>query len=290
MIAVREAEGGEYAALRRALDPAWPPQAEPLPGELRFVAELDGGLVGAARVRPLIHAPNGETALVWLGVRPESRRRGVGSALEDRAAVHARSLGKTRLASPVRDDDAASLGYFARRGYVEVDRVREVVLALEGRDPEPVETPEGYEIVPLRDEHERGMWEVARESDADIPSDVPFEELPFDAWRAVNLRPGLLRQASFVALRGGRVVGFALLEAHGEGGANHAMTGVARAARGVGLATALKRAQIAAAPAAGLRFLHTQNDLANAAMRRVNEKLGYVRRCDWVHLVGPPIV
>ena len=56
---------------------------------------------------------------------------------------------------------------------------------------------------------------------------------------------------------------------------------------GRGIATALKQAQIAAARAAGVRYLRTQNDLANAAMRRVNERLGYERRFEWVHLGGP---
>jgi RimJ/RimL family protein N-acetyltransferase len=65
------------------------------------------------------------------------------------------------------------------------------------------------------------------------------------------------------------------------------MTGVARSARGRGIALALKQAQIAAARDAGIRYLRTQNDLANAPMRRVNEKLGYRKRYEWVHLGGP---
>jgi RimJ/RimL family protein N-acetyltransferase len=65
------------------------------------------------------------------------------------------------------------------------------------------------------------------------------------------------------------------------------MTGVARSYRGRGIALALKQAQIVAAKEAGLRYLRTQNDLANASMRRVNEKLGYVRKFEWVHLGGP---
>ena len=65
------------------------------------------------------------------------------------------------------------------------------------------------------------------------------------------------------------------------------MTGVRRDWRGRGVATALKRAQITAAQEAGLRRLRTQNDLANSAMRRVNEKLGYLPRLTWIHLGGP---
>ena len=65
------------------------------------------------------------------------------------------------------------------------------------------------------------------------------------------------------------------------------MTGVLRVARGRGIAQALKRAQIAAAKEAGFERLRTQNDLANAAMRAVNERLGYRSRLEWVHLSGP---
>jgi predicted GNAT family acetyltransferase len=65
------------------------------------------------------------------------------------------------------------------------------------------------------------------------------------------------------------------------------MTGVARRARGRGIAKALKYAQIVAARQAGVRYLRTQNDLANAAMRCVNEHFGYERLFEWVHLSGP---
>ena len=64
-------------------------------------------------------------------------------------------------------------------------------------------------------------------------------------------------------------------------------TRAARATGGRGIARALKQAQIAGAKAAGWKYLDTQNDLGNAPMRRVNEKLGYERRFEWVHLTGP---
>ena len=65
------------------------------------------------------------------------------------------------------------------------------------------------------------------------------------------------------------------------------MTGVRRSARGRGIASVLKRAQISAAKAAGLRELRTTTAAANAPMLRVNEKLGYRRGVSWIHLRGP---
>ena len=69
--------------------------------------------------------------------------------------------------------------------------------------------------------------------------------------------------------------------------AGNFMTGVARRARGRGVARALKLAQIHAAREAGLARIRTQNDVANGAMRRVNERLGYELRLAWIHLGGP---
>ena len=67
----------------------------------------------------------------------------------------------------------------------------------------------------------------------------------------------------------------------------HWMTGIRRDCRGRGIATALKSAAIAAAREAGVPVLRAQNDLANAAMRRVNEKLGYRPRLEFVYLARP---
>ena len=110
---------------------------------------------------------------------------------------------------------------------------------------------------------------------------------PFEEWHDRHFGALTVRDLSFVALDGDRVVGYALLHTHTEGTGEHSMTGVARRYRGRGIALALKETQIAAAKDAGYQTLRTQNDLGNAPMRRVNEKLGYVRKFEWVHLGGP---
>ena len=55
----------------------------------------------------------------------------------------------------------------------------------------------------------------------------------------------------------------------------HELTAVRRDRRGNGVATALKRAQIGWACAAGLSTLHASNDEENAPMRSINRLLGY---------------
>jgi predicted N-acetyltransferase YhbS len=256
------------------------------PDHLDLIAERDGEPAGVASVSKFGGAPDGEFAYLTLRVRPEHRRHGVGRALDRRASEHARSLGKSRFYAVVREVDADSLGYYGARGFEEIGRMQDVELELSS-SAVVAEVPTGIEIVPATAEHDRGVYEVAVEAVADIPSAEEIVPGDFEAWRHHQFGPLAERELSFVALDHGTVVGYAVLGRFTEDTYQHWMTGVARSARNRGVALALKRAQIAAAREAGVKFLRTQNDLGNASMRRVNEKLGYRPRFEWVHLAGP---
>ena len=131
------------------------------------------------------------------------------------------------------------------------------------------------------------MHPVALEIDRDIPTAVPVAALPLDEWRRRLLGPEVLRELSFVALADDEVVGYGIAGVSQPDVAEHWITGVRRDWRARGLATSLKAAQIEAARRSGFRELKTQNDARNAAMRRVNERLGYRPRLTWLHLAGP---
>jgi mycothiol synthase len=295
VITVRELQDDEidlYLEVRNRVHPENPmPRAVVVedrkrPHHVDLVAELDGEPVGVATASDFGGAPGSDLAYVTLRVPRELRRRGVGTALHVRASGHAVSLGKSRFYCVVRADDADSLAYYAARGYGESGRMQDVFLELASANVEPA-APEGIEVVPFTPEHDRGAYEVALEADADIPTGEQHSSGTFEQWSARSLGSLLRRDLSFVAVEDGRVVGYALVEQHKDDTAEHAMTGVARAARGRGVALALKQAQIAAAKETDLTWLRTQNDLGNAPMRRVNDKLGYVKRFEWVHLTGP---
>ena len=295
MITVRELRDDEvdlYVEVRTRVHPENPmPRAVVIedrkgPSHVDLIAERGGEPLGVASAANFGGAPDGDLAYVTIRVPRENRRQGVGTALHVRASEHAESLGKSRFYCVVRHDDADSLAYYSARGYEEVGRMQDVFLELATAEVEPV-VPEGMEIVALAPELDRGAYEVALEADADIPTGEQHASGTFEQWSEHNLGAFLLRDLSFVAIDNGRVVGYALLHQHKEDTAEHAMTGVARAARGRGVASALKQAQIAAAKQTSLTWLRTQNDLGNAPMRHVNEKLGYERRFEWVHLTGP---
>jgi GNAT superfamily N-acetyltransferase len=287
-----DADIDTYLDVRNRVHPQTPMPREVVlddrrkPDHLDLIAERDGVPVGAASTSKFAGSPDGEYAYLTMRVLREERRQGVGTALHRRASEHAELLGKSRFYAIARDDDEGSLGYYDAHGFLEIGRMQDVSLDLATTDPQPT-APAGIAIVVATPEYDRGAYEVALEADADIPSGEPIVSGPYEQWHDRHFGAMAIRELSFVALAGDLVVGYAILNKHTGDTAEHAMTGVARSYRGRGVALALKQAQIVAAKDAGYVSLRTQNDLANASMRRVNEKLGYVRKFEWVHLGGP---
>jgi L-amino acid N-acyltransferase YncA len=257
------------------------------PTHLDLLALLDGEPAGVASTEIFGGAPNGDLAFVTIRVPRENRRRGIGTALHRAASEHARTLGKSRFYCVMRADDADSLGYYGALGYEEVGRMQDAYLDLAAFEDPP---PAGFEIVPIGSELERAVYEVALEADADVPSGTEHESGTFEQWHARHFGSEVvLRDLSFAALEDGKVLGYTILGVHDSETAGNWMTGVARSARGRGVALALKRHQAAAARAAGWRGIRTQNDYANLPMLRVNERLGFLPLFEWVHLTGPLI-
>jgi mycothiol synthase len=281
-----------YLDIRARVHPQTPmPRAVVLedrkrPDHLDLIGELDGVPAGVASVSNFGGAPEGDVAYLTIRVVPELRRHGVGTALQQRSSEHASVLGKRTFLAMVRHDDVDSLAYYGARGFEEVGRMQELVLDLPRANVEPT-VPDGIEIRPASADYDSGMYQVALEADADIPAPEPITTGTFERWQQRQFGPFAIRELSFVALAGDRVVGFAIMCHHTETVVQHWMTGVARSSRGRGVALALKQAQVAAAKEAGWHELRAQNDLANAAMRRVNERLGYELRFEWVDLAGP---
>jgi mycothiol synthase len=218
------------------------------------------------------------------------RRRGAGTALYKAISRWASERRAHELEVPVSSDDPESLSYAQRRGFIEVRRQVGLVLSLAGVSPLRVQPPAGIEIVTWaqRPELARGMYEVDLEAHPDIPGfeDVALER--FEDWMARNMqRPTDSPEATFIALAGEEVVGFAKLSLTAPTAAGHAMTAVKRAWRGRGIAGALKAAEINWALANGYTELHTSNEERNAPIKRLNARLGYRPGIGRIYLVGP---
>ena len=228
------------------------------------------GVLESNRARPL----------VWLIVRSDARRRGIGSALFAEISAWARARGFAELDTWVDDDQPEGLAFARSRGFVEVSRELGVALELEGFEPPPVDPPDGIDIVTWADRPElaRGLYEVACEASPDIPGTSHDAVEPFEDWLAHDMAgSGDKPEATFVALAGDEVVGYAkfsLTEAQPTT-AFHDLTGVKRKWRRRGIAGALKRRQIAWAKENGYTRVVTNNEERNEPIRRLNERLGY---------------
>jgi len=266
-------------------------------GAVRLVAWRSGEPVAYGASGRIHHyAPSFDGRTLELAVRAGHRGRGLGSALYAQLSLAARAVGKHALHAVAGETDGEAVAWLERRSFREWERTRRVELELTtavttaaaASEPAP-----GIEIVTLagRPDLLADVHALASEAFEDIPgSDEAHAAGSFEAWvaRAVEA-PGIPRDGFFVALAGGRVAGYASLEIPGAHPriAWHDMTAVARAERGRGIASALKRATIAWAAAAGLERLQTENNVDNAAMRAVNARLGYQPLPDEIALRGP---
>jgi GNAT superfamily N-acetyltransferase len=254
-------------------------------GYLYRLAYLDGEAAGA-----LVAGESMIPDRAFAGVRvlPDARRRGVGTALLRVGVAQARALGRARLGCEVAAGDRESLAFATRRGFeqwaVEVELVRD----LDGAGEPPL--PAGLEVVPLADRPDLldSAWEVcdAAYQDLPLPEPVSFTRAQ---WLEEDVEDSrVIRPLTLVAVRDGRVVAFAGALAFGAdaSAAENGLTAVRRELRGQGLGTLLKRVQAARAGRLGYRRLVTYTQEGNDAMRRVNDRLGYVERPAWLKLAA----
>lgn len=226
-------------------------------------------------------------------VLPAFRSRGIGGQLLRLLSERGRELGKQGLRVEVKSDDPGSIRFVESRGFHEVEREEEVELDLAAiGEPPPAEPPDGIEIVSYneRPDLERGMYETDTEASADIPGEAGTHQPGFEEWRTFAIeRPTRDLDLTLLALAGDEVVGVAYMEGYGDRFI-HNLTGVRRAWRGRGVATALKRAQIAAAHARGANRLVTESHEDNAPMRNLNRKLGYRPTVTNIVFHGPLLI
>jgi GNAT superfamily N-acetyltransferase len=305
-IAVRRAAEADYPTLveiGNAVTPETPNSVENMiwsdatyPGGARFLAELDGRTVGAATTGRIFMFPANFDAF-WgdITVLSDARRRGAGSALFAAVSGVARAAGKTHLhmaASVARPD---AITFLEHRGFVEYDRWKVLTLDLAGVEPPRVETPSGVELTSLeaRPDLVEGVHAVAREAFPDIPTGgQPIDAGTLDEFRKRDVDRAEIPASGFIVAidaANGDVVGYAsvMFVPGTTTRAFHDMTAVRRAWRGRGVGRALKQATIAWAIGAGMTSLETGNEDRNAAMRALNERLGYRAQPDEVTFRGP---
>jgi mycothiol synthase len=222
-------------------------------------------------------------------VLPSARRRGVGTTLLREGVAVARELARDRLGCETRVGDEQSLRFATRRGFEQWALEVELVRVLQGNEAAPP-VPGDLEIVPLarRPDLLGSAWEVCESAYRDLPIGERLQ-VTRERWLEEDVEGGrVLPDLTLVAVQAGRVVAFVGMLSCGSDRetAENGLTAVRPERRGEGLGTLLKGVQASRAAAAGYRRLVTFTQEGNDAMRRVNERLGYVEQPAWMKLVA----
>jgi mycothiol synthase len=230
-------------------------------------------------------APSDSPGRLYVGVRvlPEARRHGLGSALFELLLEHARGLEPEWLSTQVSEADADSLAWAEHRGFAEYGRQVELVLALGGDEQWPAPL-DGIQVVELTENLHDAAYDLTCEAWADLPTEVPVAAPTYDVWLEEEV-PG---PVAFVALDAGEVVGFAALLERGPDRLEHGLTATRRSHRRRGIASLLKRTEIAWAAANGYYELITFTQDRNEGMQAINLALGFVAQPAWISMRRRP--
>jgi GNAT superfamily N-acetyltransferase len=264
-----------------------PPRAQ----RATWIAEAEGEIVGWGEAEFDWVAEKPDVGQVWAVVAPAERRRGIGSALFERAVEHVTSRGASEIRSwSFADADA----FLERRGF---ERTR--VEQLSAVDPRTVDTsrldslPPDVRVVPLADLQDRlpEVHELFMEALADMPSDHPETNLAYDEWRAEALGdPDLSRQGSSVVVSDDRPAALSWVKVdEARGFAEQELTGTAHAYRRRGLARLAKLRVMRWCAENGVVRLATGNDSTNVGMLVINTELGFrpfAIETEWVKRIG----
>jgi GNAT superfamily N-acetyltransferase len=233
-----------------------------------WVALEERRIVGSAHAFLAWWAGRDDSGWLMVQVDPSAARRGIGRRLAQLVEGHLQELGARDVRAHT---DETHLPFAERLGYQIASRKR-----ISAVDPRTVCGEPALPVVPLADLEDRleELYRLDLETTQDMPNEAEFT-MPFEQWiKDVWEDPLLSRQGSFAVVVHGRVAGATNLRVCGAR-AGSGFTGVLREYRGRGIATAVKTASLRWAAEHGVEWAHTFNDDTNAAMLRVNERLGY---------------
>ena len=280
---IREATAADYPAAFRVDRAAYPDFVqteegfrhgqESLPAEARakaWVAENDGEIVAWARSMIRYEESSG-SANVGVSVLPAWRRRGLGSALYERALEHVAEA--PRVFTFTGEDGRA----FAELHGFRLTRTSRMSTL----DPRAVDTSElertPAELRTLAEVGPEATFAVDSVASLDIPFDEPQDNLEYEQWRRSYWEsPDLDSASSYAACVDGRPVAISHVGVDLPGArAMTAFTGKLPEYRGRGLARTVKLAVIRRLSELGVTRVITDNHDENAAMLAVNERLGF---------------
>lgn len=263
----------------------------PAPEKLRvLLVDADDAVVGTAFARSaeIVGQAKGAFTL-FARVDPRWQRRGIGSRLFDDMERHAMAHGAPRLLTITYGNETGGLAFLVKRGYREYMRRTRWALQLASFEPLRYATPAeigaeaDVEILDLATamadgrvpDVSRQLYDAHREILEELPLPLRPNWPELERYTAQLDDPEIDREASAVAVRGGRVLGLTIVALLDNGIASSIVTGAVREGRGKRLGLALKLHALRVLKARGREIVATINDADNAPTLRILKTLGY---------------
>lgn len=253
---------------------------------LWVVAVLDREPVGLGRDEPQIFGGRPGVRRTWVGVRPDLRRRGIGSRLWQEIEAHARAMGGLTLRSWAVSNEPEGERFLLARGFRRIERGLQSWIDPTSIDAGDLErataeaTARGFRVTTLREllpQAEPALRRLFLDADTHAPHhNAAARPVAASTFRRMILENPLLdRDCSTVVLHGDELVALSWLKGDRQlGRYGVEFTGTAPHWRGRGLATLAKLSALHLAGRAGVRWVGTANDENNAPMLAVNRRLG----------------
>jgi mycothiol synthase len=264
----------------------------------RFVAEVDGQVVGSASWFQLPSRLHPQKFWMDGAVHTDYQRHGIGQALLEHVLAAIAPKNPISIRTFSREDYAGTRHFLDRNGFVEAKRTWESFLDLASFDfgpyagqPEQVEA-QGVRLVQLPDLQHLPDWEdrlldLYNIIQLDVPDFDPAVATEKEPFKKNYLGSGsFLPEGQYIALDGERWVGMSTLWAMSDPSMlNTGLTGVLPEYRRRGIALALKLRSLQWAKSRGTTSIRTTNASSNVGMLAINERMGFVKRPAWIHLV-----
>jgi len=265
----------------------------------RFIGELEGKRVAYASQRHAIWKTPKHYGSVGGDLVPPHRTPERLDALFASMEERSRADGTQTFTTWAWEDDDLRVSALAKRGYREERRQRfwELDLVANRSKLEAMATDSRKKMSEQRitvltidrdDDPEkfRKLWRVSNEAEQDVPTTVPHVEGAFEDFMKWMRSPGLREDRIWIARDGDAILGVSILSYPPRRGVVQTdWTGVGRAARGKGVARALKCETVMQAIALGIDKVRTDNDFRNAPILHINNTMGYRRLPDGIQFM-----
>lgn len=266
----------------------------------RWIAQLDGEPVGfATREHPAWSKMPERFTSIRAGLRPAVRTAARLDALFGMIEDAARGDGTQKVTAWAWEHDALMLEVLPARGFREERRERFWELDLvEGRERITAMAAasrarmrqEGIRVLTLALDDDPAKFEklkrMSDEAESDVPSSEPYVPLEMREFMEWFESPGLRPDRIWIAREGEDIIGISQLSYPPvRGVVSTDWTGMARKARGRGIARALKCETLMQAIGLGVDRVRTDNDSTNLPILHINETMGYRRRPDGIQLL-----